>query len=95
MALRDIFGTGPSQVWRFRFEREDGEFREISVPVGLGRFKQGSEEEARTLAEQRLQEQFGDAIPDNDRGATARELMAQYPDLHQENYRFVSARRLR
>lgn len=59
--------SGPSAMYEFVYtlpaERSPtgrDEFRHITVPVGQGRFRRGSFEEAQELAERRLTEQFPD-----------------------------------
>lgn len=59
MSLRRWLSDRPTAVYSFRYEREDGMHREITVPSGEGRFKSGSVDEARELADRRLNEQYG------------------------------------
>lgn len=102
MALRRWHSKRATRVYHFRYERADGQFREIAVPVGRGRFRLGSEAEAKEIAERRLSEQFGDAClaaearrREAEPGFTdpAAEVLRGTFDLHQDYYELVETRR--
>jgi hypothetical protein len=59
MSLRRFFSSKPTAVFVFRYEADNGHYREINVPRGFGRMARASEQEARLIAERRLAEQFG------------------------------------
>lgn len=98
--MSGFFSSKPT-VYRFRYEHENGHWREISVPVGAGRFRRGSQKRALEIAERRLHEQYGDGVfahenrvrqtLGNDSIVTPEaNLLRGNPDLHQSNYRHVS-----
>jgi hypothetical protein len=102
-AARKINGytskSRPTRVYSFRYERADGEFRTISVPVGYGRFKVGSEAEAKEIAERRLSEQFGEMCftlearrqeVEPNFVCPGAELLRGTTDLHQNFYALVA-----
>lgn len=82
----------PTAVYLFRYEREDGMERTITCPVGWGRFKRGTLEAARELAERRLSEQFGEQSIVEAHRINNVALVEERPDLHQDNYTLVSVR---
>lgn len=93
----------PTAVYKFRYEREDGEWREITVPAGKGRFSRAKEADALALAERRLSEQFGDEafrkeelMQEVSKGylCPACEWLRHQPELHQSNYKLVKVTRI-
>lgn len=107
MRLRAFLSEGkPHRVYRLRYEREDGQYREITVPVGWARFERGTEAKALEIAERRLSEQFGDALfaaeadlrekwQDPNYIDPAADVVRKSPGLHQENYQLVSIERVK
>lgn len=101
--MRTFFSRKPRQ-FKFRYEREDGQYREITVPVGKGLFKLGSEKQALEIAERRLSEQYGDTLFAAEQAERERrgdpnyidlsaELVRSSPGLHQKNYTLKEVRR--
>lgn len=119
MSLRTFISSKPTAVYIFRYEREDGEFREINVPSRPGRLRRTNQDEALALANRRLNEQYGyqprKVTGVNEDGAEIETTvfdqppriatrrtdgsnmidMIERPDLLQENYKFVSVKRVR
>lgn len=97
--IRRFLSKKPTALYTFRYERPDGEFREITVPSGHGRFRLPNQQAALELAERRLSEQFGDTLflleeqrkvdnPDHvDPAADA--VRRSRMELHQRNYSYV------
>lgn len=117
MRLRAFISDRPTRVYRLRYEnpqflRENGKphFREITVPVGFGRFRRGREADALEIAERRLAEAYGklafdredrvrrgtpDAGPIPGHVDPAAEKIRMIPDAHQDGYELVSVERVR
>lgn len=117
MRFRAFVGSGPTRVYRLRYEnpgflRENGRphFREITVPVGSGRFKLGKEADALELAERRLSESYGRAALEREARVRegsesagpipgyldpAAETLRRIPDAHQDGYELVSVERVK
>lgn len=89
-------------TFQFRYAREDGQYREITV-------SKSTEAEARELADRRLSEQYGDAclaaerqiadaqaeqgVPvENRHVSAAAQLLRDNPALHQDNYTLASVK---
>lgn len=98
MSVRSTLSSGPT-VYRFRYERPDGAYRNITVAVGRGRFRRGRQTDAHEIAERRLSEQYGQALFIMEQ--QQRETNSVYIDataerirnsqgLHQDNYTLVS-----
>ena len=97
MSLRSRLLSRPTAVYSFRYEREDGEFRTIDVSAP-------TMEEAREIADRRLNEQYGDMCllleeqrrqQDKTIVDLGADRIRNRPDLHQDNYTFVSVERVR
>lgn len=79
----------PTAIYTFRYEREDGEFREISTAAGEGRLRPARQAPALELCEQRLQQQYGnqprvETVFDDDQGNwTERTVFDQPPRIRQ------------
>lgn len=103
--IRALLSSRP-RLFRVRYERPDGCYREITVPVGKGRLRLGSEAQALEIAERRLSEQYGDTLFLLEQQERVRrenphyqdpaaELVRRSPGLHQENYTLVSVKEVR
>lgn len=94
MRPRKFLSKKPAAIYKFRYERNGGQAREISVPVGFGRLRRGRLEAAREIAERRLDEQYGDMSIFHAEQINNYCLVVDKPDLHQSNYRLVGVKKV-